>query len=1422
MLTQKEPGKGYNKNVTEDRAMKFNAETLRTARTLEILKDSPQAVTSLIEAADGKRYMVKRFRQEFAAEARSEYLFLQTAKGENVVNAVDLVSAENAIVTEFIPGETLSPGSFVKWEEFEICFAQLARSLSLIHSCGICLNDIKPENIVVSDGAPYLIDFGLATVNLYFERNFRGTPAYAAPEKITRQTNHIAGDVFSLGMAMFYCKHGKTVMDMTGREEYHKIIGREGLWQRQVELLEKDSLIQSTLCHAPSRRPKAFEVAEVLAKRHKLKLKSWEKSYIENYVFRAQTAAAERLWKRKNLVCDYQDEPQVIENLLSLWAETGGEKLLILDESLFVSQPEEFFRSFPFGYRDKNIYQPHFVEWLEEQPLKILLRRYRQLSQTSFFDEIQSRTSALQLWLSQDSELKPVAAQEIAEILSAIPATAADKDKIRKQVKTARPFHARLLLLSVVKQEKSAALKNELVDFLAWLKIPLPLILVEKIWENWFILVQDGVLNRKLYFDSNSIRHEAKGSTIGAPEPALLERVKDYSAKAGLYNISGEIEFLDGRRDEALEDWSRYVDDLIKKEYFHSAYEYVGHLRKRVKSLSFDLRKKEAFLARICGHFELSNTLYEKLIAESEGQLKAVLAVDRAIVLQALKRPDEAIVSYKDAIELFRLHKDLKSLLRAMNNLGVVYFGLQKFTDAEQIFNDVLEEAKQHGNIQFEAISYLNLSDVQLKRCEWKRVLYYTEKAINLTYINQKWNLYANGNIIKARALFATGDINTAVKILTDLKADPKNRENQLQFQEIIAWLLHFYELSEPEKADETVSECDLNISTMHEILRRELFFYYLARKRFLQAGLYLRELDEVPVLKAFFDSDINLIVEKMKEFRAQSELDSYLYYLSHFVRLFPSEAASRCREEMSEALNLYTYKPVSMLLEKSGLQGNPSLYWADFLEKTSQAGDEKEVVDLTLEHWQKLAKADRYIYLSYASGKPVPLSAVDASGNACPMGNIILSQQILEVAANHDGYIYLSPASQYVNEDPNSSVLGLGINTVCGYAVRTCNKLVGIFYCDSTRELAFDENTQASCNILFLIAKSALAAFQPEETAEAYQELEGDPDEAIVSHAIIGNSKAMRDVHAKIALVAGHNVNVLVIGPTGSGKELVAREIHRQYILKNQGRQKTPFVAVNCAAIPEQLLESELFGYKKGAFTGAVADKKGKLLLADNGTVFLDEIGEMPLLLQSKLLRVIQEKVVTPLGSDQDISVDVRIIAASNRNLEEMVEEKRFRADLFYRLKVMTIELPPLSDRKDDIPLLTMSFLKKFNAKFQKSIAGIHPALIGYLQNRDWKGNVRELENEVERAVLLCNKEYLSIDDFAPDSESGAGSIFRNLPLKWQQFKDYKKRIEAELEKRYIRLLLDEAGDNIMQASKLGELDRMQIYRLMGKKKTE
>lgn len=232
----------------------------------------------------------------------------------------------------------------------------------------------------------------------------------------------------------------------------------------------------------------------------------------------------------------------------------------------------------------------------------------------------------------------------------------------------------------------------------------------------------------------------------------------------------------------------------------------------------------------------------------------------------------------------------------------------------------------------------------------------------------------------------------------------------------------------------------------------------------------------------------------------------------------------------------------------------------------------------------------------------------------------------------------------------------------------------------------------------------------------------------------IIGKNGKMIDVFELIKMVADSNSSILLHGESGTGKELVARSIHY-----NSSRRDKPFVSINCAAIPENLLESELFGYKKGAFTGANSDKKGKFQLANEGTLFLDEIGDMPLYLQAKLLRAIQEREIEPIGSESKIKVDIRIVSATNKDLTKEIKDGNFRKDLYYRLNVIEISIPPLRERKDDIPLLVTHFIQKYNERNGRNIDRISPEAIRVLQSYNWPGNVRELENIIERSVLLA-----------------------------------------------------------------------------------
>jgi two-component system response regulator HydG len=251
--------------------------------------------------------------------------------------------------------------------------------------------------------------------------------------------------------------------------------------------------------------------------------------------------------------------------------------------------------------------------------------------------------------------------------------------------------------------------------------------------------------------------------------------------------------------------------------------------------------------------------------------------------------------------------------------------------------------------------------------------------------------------------------------------------------------------------------------------------------------------------------------------------------------------------------------------------------------------------------------------------------------------------------------------------------------------------------------------------------------------------------EQAGFSHDILGKSPAMATLLDTIHMVAPTQANVLVTGESGTGKELVCSALHY-----NSPRKDQAFIRINCAAITETLLESELFGHEKGAFTGADKKRKGKFLLADKGSILLDEIGEMSLSMQAKLLRVIQEKEFSPVGGDKNIRVDVRIIASTNRDLKAMAEEKTFRQDLYYRLNVVSIDIPPLCQRPEDIPELSLEFLNRFSKKNKRDIQGFSPDAMDAMIRYSWPGNVRELMNAVERGVVLARSDYIRKADLS------------------------------------------------------------------------
>jgi DNA-binding NtrC family response regulator len=306
---------------------------------------------------------------------------------------------------------------------------------------------------------------------------------------------------------------------------------------------------------------------------------------------------------------------------------------------------------------------------------------------------------------------------------------------------------------------------------------------------------------------------------------------------------------------------------------------------------------------------------------------------------------------------------------------------------------------------------------------------------------------------------------------------------------------------------------------------------------------------------------------------------------------------------------------------------------------------------------------------------------------------------------------------------------------------------------------------------------------------------------------SIVGKSPEMLDVYKMVARVAPTLSTVLVVGESGTGKELVARAIHT-----HSPRAQGPFVAVNCTALSESLLESELFGHQKGAFTGAVAHKRGLFEEAQGGTLFLDEIGDVGAKMQAQLLRVLQEGEIRRVGGSEAVKIDVRVVAATNRELEDEVKAGRFREDLYFRINVVTVRLPPLRERPSDIPLLVQHFLAKYAARERRDDAGIAPEAMSALERYAWSGNVRELENVIERSLALSKDGVILPSDLPPE----VGAVRREpAPAVVAGLVEDRPTL-AELERRYIELVLKETGGNKKRAAEILGIDRRTLYRTL------
>ena len=381
-------------------------------------------------------------------------------------------------------------------------------------------------------------------------------------------------------------------------------------------------------------------------------------------------------------------------------------------------------------------------------------------------------------------------------------------------------------------------------------------------------------------------------------------------------------------------------------------------------------------------------------------------------------------------------------------------------------------------------------------------------------------------------------------------------------------------------------------------------------------------------------------------------------------------------------------------------------------------------------------------------------------------------------------------------------SLLERRVHSVLAVPLEVRGALLGVLYLEaSSPGSRFDSDLLQLVTTLGNITALAI------ENARYLERLNGENhrlhEELNIHHSMVGESKAMREVYDFVSRVAGRDSTVLISGESGTGKELVARAVHR-----NSARADKPFVAINCAAIIETLLESELFGHERGAFTGAVYQKKDKLEVAEGGTVFLDEIGELALPMQAKLLRVLQEREFERVGGTRTIKLDVRLIAATNRDLKEASHTGAFRSDLYYRLNVVSLHMPALRERREDVPLLAAFFAAQHGEKVKRRVAGISPEARACLMRYDWPGNVRELENAIERAVVLGSTELILAEDLPEailEETAASGEPVNALAEGIRQAK-----------KVLIERAIEQANGNYTEAAKLLGVHANHLFRLI------
>ncbi len=465
----------------------------------------------------------------------------------------------------------------------------------------------------------------------------------------------------------------------------------------------------------------------------------------------------------------------------------------------------------------------------------------------------------------------------------------------------------------------------------------------------------------------------------------------------------------------------------------------------------------------------------------------------------------------------------------------------------------------------------------------------------------------------------------------------------------------------------------------------------------------------------------------------------------------------------------------------------------------THVKGDIDDLLHYMLDGVVDVTGAERGVLLLLQDGQPVVRAARDMKKETITDASGAISDSIVRRVMETKKPLIVSDALTDTAFGKSESVVALNLSSVMCVPLLAQGDLLGVLYVGSQRVKGlFDRGSldllgifagQASLILANAMLLSSLRADKDKLVKELHDKRFGD---------IIGACASMLDVFKKLQKVATTDISVLITGETGTGKELIAREVHRR-----SPRANGPFVTINCGAIPENLIESELFGHVKGAFTGAIASRPGKFQAAQNGTLFLDEIGELPLNLQVKLLRALQERIVYRVGDSRPEKVDIRIVAATNKNLDEEIKRSAFREDLYYRLNVVNIFLPPLRERGDDVLIIAKALLSKHADEMHSKVVGFAPPTLGAIRKYPWPGNIRQLENRIKKALVLCDKALLQPEDLDLGPEAQAPI----LPL---------EKAKEEFQRKYVLDALERNNGNRTQTARDLGVDPRTIFRYL------